>query len=239
MKIPTTPPSVKVTLPDLPRTQAAADRLRAVFRGSLQEVLLGVAAAGLGLLAGCEPDPFAKYEKRECGSRDWAVNAPVGVNSLTLRSPRELRTVLGKPCLGAQDMAGCLGNFEQATKCEETIFGCEPLVVGTRGDAVFAIKDPAALIELMKPIDTVDEAALVVTFNRYRVDCTALGAEVVRGTDEDSGFEVLAGLSAGRLRNKLLYFERYARRPGHQSSFKYPCPKRTLLCRARAGRFMR
>ncbi len=98
----------------------------------------------------------------------------------------------GRLCGNATDPQSCTEAFNQAfsaltqrLNCGPAI--CNPQLLATRGDGVFDLSTQQALIEFLAPIDTADEAALVVQMGEFHVGC-GTGVKALPA----GGFEVIA-----------------------------------------------
>ncbi|WP_428268094.1 hypothetical protein [Haliangium sp.] len=83
-------------------------------------------------------------------------------------SPPESVAATGEPCAGASDPDACTAALAALTAPWGFDRGCEPgfcykYLAVTRGDEVFAVYDRAGLAAWLAPVDTLEEALLMVS----------------------------------------------------------------------------
>ncbi len=161
------------------------NRLTRVFRSGLCVALsttpVVVSGCGGQDTPGIETDP--DFVSRECGESGTGglsdLRLAAGVDYLEIRgSSLEATTpdiAVGEACSTATDAADCAQRLEVArSESPISCVGQAPACVyaaATQGDDAFAITSVAELGELLVPIDTADEAMLLIVAEGYGIPC--------------------------------------------------------------------
>ncbi|MCG5052866.1 MAG: diiron oxygenase [Myxococcales bacterium] len=192
-------------VPKLPTSPSASARLRNALRAALRDALMG--AGGLSLFAcGGDALPSAGFQPRSCETtaEGQVWNPLPGLNATPpadhwLFDTRSQVFSRGAACSGATTPAACQSTYEallqqaRANGCMPG--GCPSIVMMTRGDEAKALTSLEELRPVIAPIDTADEAALLVGSAWFNIGCT-VAAGGVRPL-ENGSFEVRAQSTRG------------------------------------------
>ena len=144
--------------------------------------------------------PTEGFVPRTCGgvhgNETWrplpGLTPSASVNSMTFHDSGFI-SQLGTPCAGATEEAECESKFEQINSYNSgcTPGGCQPRLIVTKGNDVWQVSTVEKMREFLMPIETADEAAMLVRMSGALIGCSverggvrtlALGGFQVRAT---------------------------------------------------------